>query len=154
MGEVPRGPSAQRDPIGSHSSHLEAARAGPLDQRLRAQVRAGLSRHRLADLPEKADLAKDLVFEESYLGKTDSTFILNFSTRSSMVLAQYYNFASYGRADHGYIMQNMQTNAGSSRRSSRGPQAYLRPTLREQLGGSDQSSMEGILAGLEHRLQH
>ena len=29
---------------------------------------------------EKADLAKDLVFEENYLGKTDATFTLNFST--------------------------------------------------------------------------
>jgi glutamate decarboxylase len=39
-----------------------------------------------------ADLAQDLVFEENYLGKTDATFTLNFSTGSSMVLAQYYNF--------------------------------------------------------------
>ena len=60
---------------------------------------------------EKADLAKDLVFEENYLGKTDSTFTLNFSTGSSMVLAQYYNFVRYGRAGYSYIMQNMQTNA-------------------------------------------
>ena len=60
---------------------------------------------------EKADLAKDLVFEENYLGKTDSTFTLNFSTGSSMVLAQYYNFVRYGRAGYTYIMQNMQTNA-------------------------------------------
>ena len=60
---------------------------------------------------EKADLAKDLVFEENYLGKTDSTFTLNFLTGSSMVLAQYYNFVRYGRAGYTYIMQNMQTNA-------------------------------------------
>jgi glutamate decarboxylase len=60
---------------------------------------------------EKADLAKDLVFEENYLGKTDSTFTLNFSTGSAMVLAQYYNFVRYGRAGYTYIMQNMQTNA-------------------------------------------
>jgi glutamate decarboxylase len=60
---------------------------------------------------EKADLAKDLVFEENYLGKTDSTFTLNFSTGSSMVLAQYYNFVRYGRAGYTYIMHNMQTNA-------------------------------------------
>jgi len=60
---------------------------------------------------EKSDLAKDLVFEENYLGKTDSTFTLNFSTGSSMVLAQYYNFVRYGRAGYTYIMQNMQTNA-------------------------------------------
>jgi glutamate decarboxylase len=60
---------------------------------------------------EKADLAKDLVFEENYLGKTDSTFTLNFSTGSSMVLAQYYNFVRYGRAGYAYIMHNMQANA-------------------------------------------
>jgi len=60
---------------------------------------------------EKADLASDLVFEENYLGKTDSTFTLNFSTGSAMVLAQYYNFVRYGRAGYAYIMKNMQTNA-------------------------------------------
>ena len=58
---------------------------------------------------EKADLAQDLVFEENYLGKTDSTFTLNFSTGSAMVLAQYYNLVRYGRAGYTYIMQNMQT---------------------------------------------
>ena len=41
---------------------------------------------------EKSDLAEDLVFYENYLGKTDATFTLNFSTGSAMVLAQYYNF--------------------------------------------------------------
>ena len=60
---------------------------------------------------EKADLASDLVFEENYLGKTDSTFTLNFSTGSAMVLAQYYNFVRYGRAGYTYIMKNMQANA-------------------------------------------
>jgi glutamate decarboxylase len=60
---------------------------------------------------EKSDLAQDLVFEENYLGKTDPTFTLNFSTGSSMVLAQYYNFVRYGRAGYGYIMKNMQENA-------------------------------------------
>jgi glutamate decarboxylase len=60
---------------------------------------------------EKADLAKDLVFEENYLGKTDSTFTLNFSTGSAMVIAQYYNLVRYGRAGYTYIMRNMQTNA-------------------------------------------
>jgi glutamate decarboxylase len=60
---------------------------------------------------EKADLAEDLVFEENYLGKTDATFTLNFSTGSSMVLAQYYNFVRYGRAGYTYVMRNMQQNA-------------------------------------------
>src|SRR3954449_5067626 len=60
---------------------------------------------------ETADLAPDLVFEENYLGKTDATFTLNFSTGSSMVLGQYYNFVRYGRAGYRYIMSNMKTNA-------------------------------------------
>jgi glutamate decarboxylase len=60
---------------------------------------------------EKSDLAQDLVFEENYLGKTDATFTLNFSTGSAMVLAQYYNFVRYGRAGYSYIMKNMQENA-------------------------------------------
>jgi glutamate decarboxylase len=60
---------------------------------------------------ETADLARDLVFEENYLGKTDSTFTLNFSTGSAMVLGQYYNLIRYGHAGYTYIMKNMQTNA-------------------------------------------
>src|SRR4051794_34590864 len=60
---------------------------------------------------EKKDLAEDLVFEENYLGKTDSTFTLNFSTGSAMVLAQYYNLVRYGRDGYTYIMKNMQENA-------------------------------------------
>ena len=45
---------------------------------------------------ERSDLAEDLVFYENYLGKTDATFTLNFSTGSAMVLAQYYNFVRFG----------------------------------------------------------
>ncbi len=60
---------------------------------------------------EPGDLAQDLVFEENYLGKTDSTFTLNFSTGSAMVLAQYYNLIRYGRAGYTYVMRNMQQNA-------------------------------------------
>ncbi|MEU4217280.1 glutamate decarboxylase [Actinoplanes sp. NPDC026623] len=60
---------------------------------------------------ERSDLAEDLVFKENYLGRTDSTFTLNFSTGSSMVLAQYYNLVRYGRAGYTYIMRNMQANA-------------------------------------------
>jgi glutamate decarboxylase len=62
---------------------------------------------------ETADLAKDLVFKENYLGKTDATFTLNFSTGSAMVLAQYYNLVRYGRAGYTYVMQNMAENAAS-----------------------------------------
>jgi glutamate decarboxylase len=60
---------------------------------------------------EKSDLAEDLVFYENYLGKTDATFTLNFSTGSSMVLAQYYNFIRFGKAGYRRIMEVMQENA-------------------------------------------
>src|SRR3954464_6223238 len=60
---------------------------------------------------EQSDLAEDLVFYENYLGKTDATFTLNFSTGSSMVLAQYYNLIRFGHEGYRYIMTNMQANA-------------------------------------------
>src|SRR3954466_15974059 len=60
---------------------------------------------------ERSDLAKDLVFYENYLGKTDATFTLNFSTGSAMVLAQYYNFVRFGHEGYRYIMETMQANA-------------------------------------------
>jgi glutamate decarboxylase len=60
---------------------------------------------------ETADLAENLVFYENYLGKTDATFTLNFSTGSSMVLAQYYNFIRFGKAGYRRIMEIMQQNA-------------------------------------------
>jgi glutamate decarboxylase len=59
---------------------------------------------------DKSELPDDLVFEENYLGKTDATFTLNFSTGSAMVLAQYYNFVRFGRAGYRYIMETMQSN--------------------------------------------
>jgi glutamate decarboxylase len=62
---------------------------------------------------EKSDLAEDLVFFENYLGKTDATFTLNFSTGSSMALAQYYNFVRFGKAGYRRIMEIMQENAQS-----------------------------------------
>jgi glutamate decarboxylase len=60
---------------------------------------------------EKSDLAEDLVFYENYLGKTDATFTLNFSTGSSMVLAQYYNFIRLGHSGYRFVMEVMQSNA-------------------------------------------
>jgi len=60
---------------------------------------------------EKSDLAEDLVFYENYLGKTDATFTLNFSTGSAMVLAQYYNFIRFGFNGYRYLMETMQANA-------------------------------------------
>jgi glutamate decarboxylase len=60
---------------------------------------------------EESDLADELVFEENYLGKTDKTFTLNFSTGSAMMLAQYYNLVRFGREGYTYVMQSMQSNA-------------------------------------------
>jgi glutamate decarboxylase len=60
---------------------------------------------------ETGDLARDLVFEENYLGKTDDTFTLNFSTGAAMVLAQYYNLVRYGRSGYGYVIGMMKRNA-------------------------------------------
>jgi glutamate decarboxylase len=60
---------------------------------------------------EKSDLAEDLVFYENYLGKTDATFTLNFSTGSSMVIAQYYAFVRFGKSGYKFIMDVMQENA-------------------------------------------
>jgi glutamate decarboxylase len=62
---------------------------------------------------EKSDLAEDLVFYENYLGKTDATFTLNFSTGSSMVIAQYYNFVRFGKAGYRRVMEIMQQNSES-----------------------------------------
>ena len=60
---------------------------------------------------EPEDLCEDLVFEENYLGKTDATFTLNFSTGSAMVLAQDYNLIRLGREGYKYMMDMMQQNA-------------------------------------------
>ena len=60
---------------------------------------------------ENSDLAEDLVFYENYLGKTDATFTLNFSTGASMVLAQYYNLIRLGHTGYRYAMEVMQSNA-------------------------------------------
>jgi glutamate decarboxylase len=60
---------------------------------------------------ERSDLPEDLVFYENYLGKTDATFTLNFSTGSAMVLAQYYNFVRLGHGGYRFVMEIMQKNA-------------------------------------------
>jgi glutamate decarboxylase len=60
---------------------------------------------------DPTELPDDLVFYENYLGKRDATFTLNFSTGSSMVLAQYYNFVRYGHEGYRFIMESMQSNA-------------------------------------------
>jgi glutamate decarboxylase len=53
------------------------------------------------------------VFYENYLGKRDATFTLNFSTSSSMIIAQYYNFVRFGKAGYRWVMEVMQQNAES-----------------------------------------
>src|SRR4051794_4967433 len=60
---------------------------------------------------EESDLAEDLVFYENYLGKTDATFTLNFSTGASMVIAQYYNLVRLGRAGYEQATRHMRANA-------------------------------------------
>ncbi len=72
---------------------------------------------------EKSDLAEDLVFYENYLGKTDATFTLNFSTGSSMVLAQYYNLIRFGRDGYTFAMTVMKENSEflAKRLESMGP---------------------------------
>ncbi len=60
---------------------------------------------------EKTDLAEDLVFYENYLGKTDATFTLNFSTGSAMVLAQYFNLIRFGRDGYSFVMNVMKENS-------------------------------------------
>jgi glutamate decarboxylase len=62
---------------------------------------------------EETDLASELVFYENYLGETDATFTLNFSTGDSMLLAQYYNFVRFGREGYAYVMEAMAANARS-----------------------------------------
>ena len=70
--------------------------AGAVDQRVRAQVRARLSRGRLGDLAREGALPRDLVFDVNYLGGSMPTFALNFSRPGSEVIAQYYMFVSLG----------------------------------------------------------
>jgi len=84
---------------------------------------------------EKSDLAADLVFYENYLGKTDATFTLNFSTGSAMVLAQYYNFVRFGHNGYRFIMETMMANtrALAKQISDMGPFRLLGDPDAEQL---------------------
>ncbi len=96
-------------------------RVGAFDQRLRPvrpQARPGIG---WLIFREPDDLPEDLVFMENYLGKTDATFTLNFSTGSAMVLAQYYNFCRFGREGYGEIIRAMgaETRTSSATRSRR-----------------------------------
>jgi glutamate decarboxylase len=83
---------------------------------------------------ERGDLAEDLVFYENYLGKTDATFTLNFSTGSAMVLAQYYNLVRLGREGYTYVMEIMQRNAEALAE-------HLRSSGRFELIGTDEERL-------------
>ncbi|MGD0622246.1 MAG: glutamate decarboxylase [Thermacetogeniaceae bacterium] len=57
------------------------------------------------------NLPEELVFHVNYLGETMSTYTLNFSGGSSMMLAQYYNLLRLGREGYTSIMNNCMQNA-------------------------------------------
>ena len=57
------------------------------------------------------DLPEDIVFYENYLGQTDATFTLNFSTGSSVMLAQYYMFCRLGREGYTNVIRALKQNA-------------------------------------------
>jgi glutamate decarboxylase len=60
---------------------------------------------------EAGDLPDDLVFYENYLGETDATFTVNFSTGASHMLAQYYNICRFGKEGYREIIGAMEKNA-------------------------------------------
>ena len=102
------GRSSTRTPSGTSASSRYARSTSPVTSSGSSiPASAGWCSGRSSDLPE------DLVFYENYLGKTDATFTLNFSTGSAMVLAQYYNFVRFGHDGYRYIMEMMQRNAAS-----------------------------------------
>jgi glutamate decarboxylase len=53
-------------------------------------------------------LPRELVFDVNYLGGHMPTFALNFSRPGSEVIAQYFMFASFGRAGYTRVMQGAQ----------------------------------------------
>lgn len=57
------------------------------------------------------DLPEELIFHVNYLGETMSTYTLNFSGGSSMILAQYYNLLRLGREGYTSVMINCLENA-------------------------------------------
>ena len=76
------------------------------------------------------DLPEDIVFYENYLGQTDATFTLNFSTGSSVMLAQYYMFCRLGRQGYTAVISALKQNADYLARQ-------LRESGRFQLIGID-----------------
>ena len=77
---------------------------------------------------EEADLAKDLVFEENYLGKTDSTFTLNFSTGSAMVSRPVLQLVHWSRRIHLHHAEHADQRPGARRQvGGHGPVRDHRP---------------------------
>jgi glutamate decarboxylase len=93
---------------------------------------------------ETQDLSEDLVFYENYLGKTDATFTLNFSTGSAMVLAQYYNFVRLGREGYTYVMEMMRQNANALAEHLAGSGEF-------ELVGADDEQLPLVAFRLAHR---
>ena len=60
---------------------------------------------------EKSEIPKDLIFYVNYLGDETPTYSLNFSSSSSMMLAQYYNLLHFGREGYKQIMIGIMGNA-------------------------------------------
>ena len=67
-------------------------------------------------LRSREELPEDIIFYENYLGETDATFTLNFSTGSSHVLAQYYMFCRLGREGYAEVAESMRKNTEHLRR--------------------------------------
>ena len=60
---------------------------------------------------EKSDIPEDLIFYVNYLGDETPTYSLNFSSSSSMMLAQYYNLLRFGKEGYKQIMTGIMVNA-------------------------------------------
>lgn len=60
---------------------------------------------------ENSDIPEDLVFYVNYLGEETPTYSLNFSSSSSMLLAQYYNLLRYGMEGYKIVMTRILGNA-------------------------------------------
>ncbi|HET8687554.1 MAG TPA: glutamate decarboxylase [Methanosarcina sp.] len=60
---------------------------------------------------ESSNIPEDLVFYVNYLGEETQTYSLNFSSSSSMLLAQYYNLLRFGMEGYKIIMNRILGNA-------------------------------------------
>ncbi len=60
---------------------------------------------------ESSNIPEDLVFYVNYLGEENQTYSLNFSSSSSLLLAQYYNLLRFGKEGYKIIMTRILENA-------------------------------------------